>query len=67
VLTASKSGSATVIRFFAGAALRFLDYNAINVWAVLLPWVIQGASGNTSDFTITGTTPLGGTGAPMSM
>ncbi len=36
VLKASKSASATVIRFFAGALFRFLDYRAINFWAVLL-------------------------------
>lgn len=35
-LKASKSASATVIRFFAGALFRFLDYRAINFWAVLL-------------------------------
>jgi predicted MFS family arabinose efflux permease len=35
-LKASKSASATVIRFFAGAVFRFLDYRAINFWAVLL-------------------------------
>ncbi|HEV2250347.1 MAG TPA: MFS transporter, partial [Candidatus Limnocylindria bacterium] len=34
-LKASKSASATVIRFFAGAVFRFLDYRAINFWAVL--------------------------------
>src|SRR5204863_90884 len=33
---ASKSASATIIRFFAGALFRFLDYRAINFWAVLL-------------------------------
>ena len=36
VLKASKSASATIIRFFAGALFRFLDYRAINFWAVLL-------------------------------
>jgi predicted MFS family arabinose efflux permease len=36
LLKASKSASATVIRFFAGALFRFLDYRAINFWAVLL-------------------------------
>jgi predicted MFS family arabinose efflux permease len=36
ILKASKSASATVIRFFAGAVFRFLDYRAINFWAVLL-------------------------------
>jgi predicted MFS family arabinose efflux permease len=36
VLKASKSASATVIRFFAGVLFRFLDYRAINFWAVLL-------------------------------
>ena len=36
VLKASKSASATVIRFFSGALFRFLDYRAINFWAVLL-------------------------------
>jgi predicted MFS family arabinose efflux permease len=35
-LKASKSASATVIRFFAGALFRFFDYRAINFWAVLL-------------------------------
>jgi predicted MFS family arabinose efflux permease len=35
-LKASKSASATVIRFFAGAVFRFLDYRAINFWAVLI-------------------------------
>jgi predicted MFS family arabinose efflux permease len=36
VLKASKSASATVIRFFSGALFRFVDYRAINFWAVLL-------------------------------
>ena len=36
LLKASKSASATVIRFFSGAVFRFLDYRAINFWAVLL-------------------------------
>lgn len=36
VLKASKSASATVIRFFAGALFRFLDFRAINFWAVII-------------------------------
>ena len=36
VLKASKSASATVIRFFAGALFRFLDFRAINFWAVIV-------------------------------
>jgi predicted MFS family arabinose efflux permease len=35
-LKASKSASATVIRFFAGALFRFVDHRAINFWAVLV-------------------------------
>lgn len=36
LLKAAKSASATVIRLFAGALFRFLDYRAINFWAVLV-------------------------------
>ncbi len=36
VLKASKSASATLIRFFAGALFRFVDFRAINFWAVIV-------------------------------
>lgn len=31
-----KSGAATLIRFVSGAIFRYLDYRAVNVWAVIL-------------------------------
>ena len=36
VLKASKSASATVIRFFSGALFRYIDFRAINFWAVIV-------------------------------
>ena len=36
VLKASKSASATVIRFFSGALFRYVDFRAINFWAVIV-------------------------------